>query len=369
MTFPVISEVSDLLPFIEGNSQIRVKVCEETSHTVVCYMLQDEDTFAGENFAFERECRGITFDESGNLSARTLHKFFNVGEREDNRPDRIDWSRVVRIMEKRDGSMVTPVLVKGEVRFKTKKSFTNDEAALALQVATDMTGGIAWCARMLLNGLTPTFEITSRRFPIVVPYDRDELTLLHIRANTTGRYLTESEIVAAEAPFAIVENQTARFASEHGVSWDLMRAAVEEVEGMEGWVVQFDDGDMLKLKTVWYSKLHRAVTFTRWRDIARAVCAGEGDDLKGMFAMCSKPIAPVLTVEAAVRRAIESAQRHVGRAVSRCVGCDAKTVAFANKEDPLFGLIMAAFRGKEIDYMAWYIKSKLDEDWGLEVAK
>lgn len=367
--FPVIEKLTDLLPFIEGNSQIRVKQCEETGHTVVCYMLQDEDTFAGENFAFERECRGICFDPSGALSARTLHKFFNVGEREDIQPDRIDWSRVVRIMEKRDGSMVTPVLVYGEVRFKTKKSFTNDEAALALHVASETPGGIEWCGRMIVSGLTPTFEITSKRFPIVVPYEKDELTLLHIRVNSTGRYLTELEMEEFGGPFPLVANQTPRFAGDGGVSWASMRDAVDAVEGMEGWVIQFDDGDMLKLKTAWYSKLHRAVTFTRWRDIARSVCAGESDDLKGMFAMCSKPIAPVLRVEAEVRKTIESVQNYVDDVVAKFEGSDAKTVALTNKGDPLFGLIMTAFRGKDVDYMDWYIKSKLDDDWGLEMAQ
>lgn len=366
--FPVIEKLSDLLPFIEGNPQIRVKPCEETGHTVVCYMLQDEDTFAGVNLDFERECRGITFDPDGNISARTLHKFFNVGEREDLAPELIDWASVTRIMQKRDGSMVTPVLVNGEVRFKTKKSFTNEESALAMAVAEATPGGLEWCGRMLVNGITPTFEITSPKCPIVVPYKTDELTLLHARDMLTGNYISELALDALQSPFPIVKNVSDDFMPDGVLSWPTLKEAVDTLEGEEGWVIQFEGGDMLKLKTAWYSKLHRAVTFTRWRDIARAVCAGESDDLKGMFAMCSKPIAPVITVEAGVRKAIESAQNYVDEVVAKFEGSDVKTVALANKGDPLFGLVMAAFRGKDIDYMDWYVRTRLEEDWGLEVA-
>ncbi len=39
------------------------------------------------------------------------------------------------------------------------------------------------------------------------------------------------------------------------------------------------------------------------------------------------------------------------------------------KDDEHFGLIMTLFRGKEPDYMAWYIKNHLDADWGLEVVE
>lgn len=60
MNFPTIHTLSDVLPFVQGNDFIRVKT-DDNGMTVVCYMLQDEDTFAGANEAIERECRGITF--------------------------------------------------------------------------------------------------------------------------------------------------------------------------------------------------------------------------------------------------------------------------------------------------------------------
>jgi hypothetical protein len=42
-------------------------------------------------------------------------------------------------------------------------------------------------------------------------------------------------------------------------------------------------------------------------------------------------------------------------------------MALAKKDHPLFGLIMRAFRNQEVDWMAWYAKNHLEEDFGLEV--
>ena len=101
--FPHITHIVDLRDKID-NPQIRFKT-DDNGCTVVCYMVQDEDTFSGTNEQLERECRGITFDQNGKIAARTLHKFFNIGEREDTQPHALPWARVVRIMDKRDGCL------------------------------------------------------------------------------------------------------------------------------------------------------------------------------------------------------------------------------------------------------------------------
>jgi RNA ligase len=378
---PTIKQLSDLLPFIEGNKQIRVKT-EENGMTVVCYMVQDEDTFSGEHEHMERECRGITFNPDGTIAARTLHKFFNIGEREDTQPHVLPWHEVTRIMEKRDGSMVTPVMMtNGVIRFpwfKTKKSFETKEAALAAQVAVATPGGCEWIEQLLLDGFTPTFEITSPRFPIVIKYDKDELTLLHVRENVSGRYLTEQELQALGSPFPIVPNLIEQFSwgmADAGipktveVRWDLLKQAAETTENLEGWVIQFKNGEMVKLKTKWYNELHHAVTFTRWRDVARAVCDDKTDDLKGAFVLCGRSIDPILAVERQIKQRIEQAEMIVNSIVADAQqqNFDAKTTALTYKDNPLFGLIMTKFRGKEPSWMEWYVKHHLEKDWGLEV--
>lgn len=143
----------------------------------------------------------------------------------------------------------------------------------------------------------------------------------------------------------------------------------EETTGVEGVVIQFKSGDMVKLKTQWYCDLHHAVTFTRWRDIARAVVADKSDDLKGAFALTGRDITPIIKVEREIADTILAHRAHVELMV--CEGqldrCEAKDMALRHKGHGMFGQIMAAFRGKEVDWMAWYDKNHLDTDWTLEV--
>jgi RNA ligase len=226
---------------------------------------------------------------------------------------------------------------------------------------------------MIEAGLTPTFEMTSPKFPIVIKYEKDELTLLHIRENVTGRYLTEDEIFATNPPFPVVRNLKDQFTGKglpaNLVSWDVLHERQLNAEGLEGWVVQFKSGEMIKIKTAWYVALHHSVTFTRWRDIARSVVADQADDLKGAFAMTGRSIEPILLVERQIKMRIEDARRMVEATVNFGVqnGYDAKTMALSFKDRPDFGLVMRAFRGQEVDWMAWYAKTMLEQDFGLEV--
>lgn len=383
--FPEIRRIEDLMPFVGSNQQIRVKDCELTGSKIVSYMVQDEDTFVGEHEHYERECRGITFDANGTISARTLHKFFNIGQREDVQPQNLIWQNVTRIMEKRDGSMVTPVLAPKVFnledgsktislwpKFKTKKSFTTKEADLADLVMARLPGGTQWVSKILCRALTPTFEITSPQFPIVLKYEKEELTLLHVRENVSGRYLSEAEILELDSPFPIVKNLIEQFYGDgipaNLVSWEKLKVYAETATGVEGVVIQFGQ-EMVKLKTVWYCELHRSVTFTRWRDIARSVVADQADDLKGAFALTGRSIEPVVRVERKIKETIEHAQARVWHQVEegRSKSFSPKDMALALREHPLFGQIMTTFRGKTVNWMEWYDRNHLDQDWGLEV--
>lgn len=364
--FPQINHINDVLPYVEGNSQFRVAT-QENGFTIICYMLQDENTFAGENEHWTRECRGITFAPDGTVASRTLHKFQNVGESEATQPDQIPWDNITRIMDKRDGSMITFVNVDGKIVAKTKKTFDSAEAKAATEFLYQDPKRVEWVRHVLSRGATPTFEWTSPRFPIVLTYDKDELTLLQIRDNVNGIYITslgEGGSWTTGCPFPIVENLIANFENPR----DLLELA-KTATGIEGWIVQTDDGDMWKIKTKWYCELHHAVTFTRWRDVAKAVVNDQSDDLKGAFAMTGRSIEPILRVEREIHEAVQACKDLVEDIVlkARQDNLDAKGLALQLTRGTLFPLIMRAFRGQEVDYMEWYAKNYLDKFWSLEV--
>lgn len=374
--FPTINHINDLLPYIQGNPQFRVAE-QSNGTTVVCYMLQDEDTFRGEHEDWYKECRGITFDmATGRVVSRTLHKFQNVGENESTQPALIPWDRIIRVMDKRDGSMITPVLMpSGGIQCKTKKTFTSAEAIAATEFIHQIVevDGVKdqpyleWVRYMLRAGVTPTFEWTSPRFPIVLTYTEDELTLLQMRDNVSGEYYVDElsdPVLIRNCPFPIVENLMKSGYDPR----DLLEDAKTK-EGIEGWIVQADDGQMWKIKTKWYCDLHHSVTFTRFRDVARIVLEDKSDDLKAAFAMTGRSIQPIVDIERRINGELNIIQNvvelHAGN--GRVLDRTAKDMAMALKEHALFGLIMRAFRGQEVNYREWYAKHKLDETWSLEV--
>lgn len=374
MTFPVINHLKFLLPFIKDNPQFRVQE-QDNGTTVVCYMLQDEDTFRGQHEEYYKECRGITFNtETGAVVSRTLHKFQNVGENDKTQADQIPWDKITRIMDKRDGSMITPVLLdNGMIACKTKKTFTSNEARAANEFLFNSDPAcLAWIHKWLLNGYTPTFEWTSPKFPIVLLYEEDALTLLQMRNNVTGEYvdLTKGPQFGVDdfelMPFPIVPNLIDQYPNPR----DLMIEALT-AEGIEGWIIQTNEGDMWKIKTKWYCDLHHSVTFTRWRDVARVVLDDKSDDLKAAFAMTGRSIAPIVEVETIVNNAIADLS---GKALwigetARDGGITAAALANAYRDDPLQKHIMRAFIGNPSTMETWrmYYLQKHIRDWSLDV--
>jgi hypothetical protein len=139
--------------------------------------------------------------------------------------------------------------------------------------------------------------------------------------------------------------------------------------GIEGVIIQADDGQMWKVKTKWYCDLHHSVTFTRWRDVAKVVIADQSDDLKAAFAMTGRSIEPIVKVENHIHHVIAETSYLVEQYVLECraKNLSVKDVAIMSKGHPYFGQIMTTYRGGEVGWREWYAKRQLDEDWSLEV--
>ena len=359
--FPIIDHFDDVAKFVENNPQFRIAK-QDNGISVICYMLQDEDTFHGENQDIYRECRGISFHENGKIASRPLHKFFNVGESTETSAENIPWDKIVRCTDKRDGSMITFVLMPdGNIIGKTKKTFDSAEAIAATKFLYENEEKLNWVRHWLENNLTPIFEWTSPSFPIVILYDKDELTLLQLRCNYTGNYALTYFENNNSIPFPICENLLHKFNTPK----DLLTLAKTET-GIEGWIIQDSIGNAWKIKTQWYCDLHHSVTFTRWRDIARSVLVEQSDDLKAAFKLTGRDIAPIVNVEHAIMQTILTHQEMCKNETENVDKSDAKTFALAKRKHPHFNILMQTFNNKEIDWYKWYEKHFLNS-WSLEV--
>lgn len=214
--------------------------------------------FAGRWNYFERIARGLILDAySGEVIARPFDKFFNWGERENYTP-------VLNITEKLDGSLGILYRHQGQYRIATRGSFTSSQALWAtwfLNTHHKLDG--------LDDDLTLLFEIIYPANRVVVDYKGlEELTLIGARSRSAGYELTFSELERLALRFGFPLVRRYLFDSVANI----IDACHALSANAEGWVVRFADGERLKFKGDAYRLAHRimtGVTFNRVLDAVR----------------------------------------------------------------------------------------------------
>lgn len=283
MSFPIITSLQDVLPAIDGHNEFIVK---RDDAIIIMYAAKTDDTFIdNENrqmAALRRECRGIEFDlRTEKLITRKYHKFDNINENQESAIGNINWNQNFILLDKLDGSMITLFEQNnGNIVAHTKFGHTN--VAKQVDAFLDSTN-ICYKDFFLdakASGWTPIFEWCSRKQRIIVDYKEDELILTNIRDNLTGAYLPRKDIenMASRAKIPLVSS---RYYS--GNIQDLF-ADIHDMSDIEGFVVQFDDGMMIKLKTAWYLRLHRFIAdFKSEKCVLQLVLNDSVDDLLGVM--------------------------------------------------------------------------------------
>lgn len=165
--------------------------------------MTDEERFDAELL---RNCRGIIFDaKTKNVIRLPLHKFFNLGEREESRGDNFKPEDVVAVYDKLDGSMIAVFRLGERLVFGTKMGETHmtpDVTAYA-----NRTPGIVEFAELCINGgYTPIFEYTAPKHRIVVNHLEEKLTLLAVRHMITGEYV-DLRSLQQQYPYEILHVQ------------------------------------------------------------------------------------------------------------------------------------------------------------------
>jgi RNA ligase len=380
--FPYIDHIDQLLAHVGHKPEIRIAEHEGqmAGYKTACYMIANKDTFDDE---WARECRGITFYPDGRIASRSMHKFFNVGEREETQEHVLDFNDVESIMDKRDGSMVHPVPLlngKGFV-MKSKKSFESDVAIAATKFSAYSLSITAFVNYCIANSLTPTFEYTSPHHRIVLNYKNEDMHLLHIRENASGRYFSRDEIhqlVNSDVWYDAILKRNQHFNKDIDIikvvdvipdTYQNLRANIDSAVDIEGYIIKFKSGEMVKLKTPWYLALHHNVTFPTQRTIAKMVIDETIDDYKSYLTMVGASHDAVNEIESHITCTIQNIETEVSRmfAFLRSKhGEDRKAWAMDANKHPFFKLIMDMFSGKSIDYAAFYERNFLKNDFTTE---
>lgn len=207
--FPIINNISDVLPAIAGRDEF--VVAEKDGYTVINYNVMMADTFPDieveeksigsgplrEQYdrdhyfrRVRRECRGIIFDSvTGDILRRPFHKFFNVSERDETQLSRLDFSNEHWIDIKLDGSMIAVFIHQGELIYGTKMVAPDFNELVKQFVEAAEIDYNSFCRDTIRAGYTPIFEFMHPQKRIVIDYGKPALTLLAVRNMVTGQYL------------------------------------------------------------------------------------------------------------------------------------------------------------------------------------
>lgn len=262
--------IHNALPSYEDCLEIcRVNKCfYETSHVVNGYNIKlfnyrlasyvdFVNPIPGSNLN-AKELRGIcfVFNSDGSLYNRylLLEKFFNLNQTPESMYSVVKDYKIVQVNNKEDGSIASFVrLPDGSVIGKSKMSFESDQSKAITKIYNsddEIKKFVDWS---LDNDYVAIFEYVSPENRIVLNYKNSELILLRIRDNKTGNHLNISNYLDV-----IGDIKIAPFEDEQSIEEIVEKS--KTITGKEGWIITFENGMMVKIKTSEYLVLHGLFT-------------------------------------------------------------------------------------------------------------
>lgn len=271
--FPVITNINEVLPHIQGYDGFNVVV--KDGYTVIDYAVDIPGQFDGEGFEFRRECRGLIFEnETGHLIRRPYNKFFNVNQKEETLMSNIMEmiaQHGVTYLNKEDGSMISPFLLNGKVLWGTRRGVTD----VSLQMESEL--GVAKMQHFsnrvepfIRMGLSLMFEYVSPENKIVLNYSEPKLILTGVRSMYDGKYFPVQDYTGH---FLVVDTHVVE--DDFQSVYDSFKTA----SGIEGTVGVLGNGYMFKIKGDEYVLLHKSKErVSIEREVWRIIIEGTVDD-------------------------------------------------------------------------------------------
>lgn len=202
------------------------------------------------------EMRGLTFVFNSDDTYTTfplLEKFFNLNQVANTLYSEVKDLKVKSVYNKEDGSIASFIkLPNGRVLGKSKMSFDTDQAIGITRVYNTNSSVKRLVDWTLDNNITAIFEYVAPTNRIVLRYTNEDLILLRLRNNLTGELLNLNDFkdIIGDVYVAPMEE----------FSLNELVEMAKYVENKEGWIVEFDNGLMLKVKTEWYFLRHGIMT-------------------------------------------------------------------------------------------------------------
>lgn len=237
---------------------------------------------------YAKEMRGLcfVFNKDGSVYNRyiLLEKFFNLNQVPESMYSIVKNYKIKFVNEKEDGSIASFIqLPNGRVVGRSKMGFDNDQANGINKVYKTNKDVKLFVDYFMSINCIPIFEYVSIFNRIVLRYSNEELILLRLRDNKTGKHIDLKDHLDKLGSMKI-----APFKDDFTDLDTLIELTGTEID-KEGYVVQAEDefgNDFLfKLKTPWYMSLHGLLTDDIYKEniIIHYILDDKIDDILGQI--------------------------------------------------------------------------------------
>lgn len=289
------------------------------------------------------ELRGLTFVESPEGNFRRyllLNKFFCLNQTKGSMFNDVKDKTIAQVTDKRDGSLIRFIrLNNGRLVAKSKGSFTGPHCELALQILEQNTALKQFIESSFDLEMAIILEMTGPVNEVVLKYNTTELRIVQIRDENTGEYFDTKNYMNNE-----IMNIDKYFVDTIDItSLDELIALQKTTKNMEGWVVRFTDGQMIKIKSDWYEDMHRHMIEKQRTDktFVEMTINETMDDALGQMDMDDPVRARMEEIMVKVSRHFNATVKDVVEKVATFTG-DKSAFAAIHKNSKNFGIYMFA---------------------------
>lgn len=238
---------------------------------------------------YAKECRGSMFlvrkdtMEMVELLALPMPKFFTFEENPET--SKVDFDKIKRAFLKPDGSLITSYLdINKSLKFKTKKAPEQD--AFNEIIDSVMYPEFKAEIEKLTQTHTIDFELTSPLNRVILSYEKAELHVLKARSRSSGEFLdiysNSFKALYPEIAKHLVKPMDVTLMKELGAKNRNL-----DIQGIEGLVLEMENGQMMKVKTTYYLSQNRFANiqdFSKYDRLLVEACIEETfDELRTLF--------------------------------------------------------------------------------------
>jgi len=302
--------------------------------------------------AYEMSRLTFIFNEDGSIFNRfiLLEKFFNINQVPESMYSIVKNYKIKFVNNKEDGSIASFIkLPNGKVVGKSKMGFDNDQANginRIYKTNPDIKKFVDWS---LDNDYVAVFEYVAPHNRIVLRYSTEELILLRLRDNKTGKHIDIREHLDKIGSIKI-----APFEDDFKDLDDLIEVVAKQVD-KEGCIVsatdEYGNDFFFKLKTPWYCERHGLLTNDLYREhvLIGYILDDKIDDILGQIPEEEvEAHARINKMISIVKKALADKVEEIKKSyqVFKDMGENRKDYALTyRKKEPNFGYVMAMAKG------------------------